>query len=103
MKRKSKPLRGGSSQYSAKDAIGGTTLFTFPTSDHENIGFRLVYDSADRVYRGGSWSYSARSARVALRFRNDPTLRHSILGFRLVHSDQEEDACRQPMTAGRAV
>jgi len=103
MRLKSKPLRGGGSQYSAEDAPGGTTLWALPTSDHENIGFRLVHDSADRVFRGGCWDRSAQGARVARRGRGVPAGRLNALGFRLVHSDQEEDACREPMTAGRAV
>ena len=87
MTTKSKPLRGGGSQYSAEDAPGGTTLWAFPTSDHENIGFRLVRDGADRVLRGGGWDGSAQGARAACRYRDDPAYRFDYLGFRLVRED----------------
>jgi formylglycine-generating enzyme required for sulfatase activity len=87
MTTKSKPLRGGGSQYSAEDAPGGTTLWALPTSDHENIGFRLVCDDAVRVYRGGSWESPADYARAADRGWLNPGYRFDYLGFRLVREE----------------
>jgi formylglycine-generating enzyme required for sulfatase activity len=84
MTTKSKPLRGGGSRYSAEDAPGGTTLWALPTSDHENIGFRLVCDDAHRVNRGGSWLSTAGGARAAGRGRSYPGGRFDLLGLRVV-------------------
>jgi hypothetical protein len=57
-------------------------------SEDEYLGFRLVLDSAYRVYRGGSWYYGPQFARVANRYRDDPAYRGDDLGFRLAKESQ---------------
>ena len=49
----------------------------------EMLGFRLVYDSAERVDRGGSWFFDPSFARVAIRNVSAPGNRFNFLGFRL--------------------
>jgi formylglycine-generating enzyme required for sulfatase activity len=85
---KSRPLRGGRAQYSAEHAQEGATLWASPASRHEDIGFRLVHDGADRVDRGGGWDDSARSARVAIRGGGAPAGRVGYLGFRLARDTE---------------
>ena len=85
---KSRPLRGGRAQYSAEHAQEGATLWASPASRHEDIGFRLVHDGAERVDRGGCWFRSARKARVAYRSGGDPADRFDNLGFRLARDTE---------------
>jgi len=47
------------------------------------LGFRLVHNSARRVFRGGGWYYGPQGARVANRYDGAPGHRNDFLGFRL--------------------
>lgn len=88
MTMKSRPLRGGRAQYSAEHAQEGATLWASPASRHEDIGFRLVHDSSDRVVRGGNWNGGASGTRVADRDGTGPSARFDDLGFRLARDTE---------------
>jgi formylglycine-generating enzyme required for sulfatase activity len=76
----SKKLRGS---YHV-DGRRSLTLSTAGEDKLVDVGFRLVFDEAYRVYRGGSWVGAAGFARAAYRSGNYPGNRSDGLGFRLV-------------------
>jgi len=59
----------------------------YPEFRLDDLGFRLVFDGADRVFRGGISGTGPRGARVAGSGSDNPAYRFLCIGFRLTRGD----------------